>query len=166
MKSRRVPRNKGEEIIAKRNLPLYGVVAALACVATADAAFAHGIAGKRFFPATLATDDPFVADELSLPTISMIKTPASGDAPATRETDFSVDVSKRITENLGIGFGATYKQLRPDAATLSAASTISPRASSTSSTRIMSTRRSCRQVSTGTSVAAARSASARSRSAP
>jgi hypothetical protein len=114
MKSRRVPRNKEEEIMARRNLSPYGVVAALACVATADAAFAHGIAGKRFFPATLATDDPFVADELSLPTISTIKTPASGDAPATRETDFSVDVSKRITENLGIGFGATYKQLRPD----------------------------------------------------
>src|SRR6202171_4661256 len=100
--------------MSRRNLSLYGVVAALACVVTADAAFAHGIAGKRFFPATLATDDPFVADELSLPTISTIKTPASGDAPATRETDFSVDVSKRITENLGIGFGATYKQLRPD----------------------------------------------------
>jgi hypothetical protein len=100
--------------MARRNLSLYGVVAALLCVATDDAAFAHGIAGKRFFPATLATDDPFVADELSLPTISTIKTPASGDAPATRETDFSVDVSKRITENLGIGFGATYKQLRAD----------------------------------------------------
>src|ERR1700736_5950248 len=51
---------------------------------------------------------------VSPPPISTIKTPASGDAPATRETDFSVDVSKRITENLGIGFGATYKQLRPD----------------------------------------------------
>jgi hypothetical protein len=114
MKSRRVPRNKEEKIMARRNLSPYGVVAALACVATADAPFAHGIAGKRFFPATLATDDPFVADELSLPTISTIKTPASGDAPATRETDFSVDVSKRITENLGVGFGATYKQLRPD----------------------------------------------------
>src|SRR5438309_1515564 len=113
MESRRVPRNKGEENMARRNLSPYGVVAALACVANADAAFPHGIAGKRFFPATLATDDPFVADELSLPTISTIKTPASGDAPATRETDFSVDVSKRITENLGFGFGATYKQLRP-----------------------------------------------------
>ena len=100
--------------MTKQNLSLYGVVAALACVATADAALAHGIAGKRFFPATLATDDPFVADELSLPTISIIKTPASGDAPATRETDFSVDMSKRITESLGVGFGATYKQLRPD----------------------------------------------------
>jgi hypothetical protein len=114
MKSRRVPRNNGEEIMAKRALPMYMVTVALASVSAADAACAHGIAGKRFFPATLATDDPFVADELSLPTISTIKTPATGDAPATRETDFSVDVSKRITENLGVSFGATYKQLRPD----------------------------------------------------
>src|SRR6202158_5813027 len=98
----------------KRYLWLYLIIVELACVAAADAAFAHGIAGKRFFPATLVTDDPFVTDELSLPTISTIKTPASGDAPATRETTFSVDVSKRITENLGVGFGATYKQLQPD----------------------------------------------------
>jgi hypothetical protein len=28
---------------------------------------AHGVAGDRFFPATLAVDDPAVADELSLP---------------------------------------------------------------------------------------------------
>ena len=98
----------------KGNLSLLTVTVALASVAAADAAFAHGFAGKRFFPATLTTDDPFVADELSLPTISTIKTPAGDDGPATRETDFSVDVSKRITENLGIGFGAAYKQLRPD----------------------------------------------------
>ena len=75
---------------------------------------AHGFAGKRFFPATLATDDPFVADELSLPTISWQKTPASGDEPAARETGFSVDVSKRITENFGVGVGATYKTIRPE----------------------------------------------------
>src|ERR1700693_6364320 len=114
MKSHRASRNKGEEIMARRNLPLCMVTIALASVTAADAAFAHGLAGKRFFPATLVTDDPFVADELSLPTISTIKTPASGDEPATRETDFSVDLSKRITENLDIGFGVTYKQLRPD----------------------------------------------------
>ena len=87
---------------------------ALASAAVTGAAFAHGFAGKRFFPATLTTDDPFVADELSLPTISSIKAPAGDDGPATRETDFSVDVSKRVTENLGIGFGAAYKDLRPD----------------------------------------------------
>ena len=75
---------------------------------------AHGFAGKRFFPATLATDDPFVADELSLPTISTRKFSGEGDEPGSRETNFAIDVSKRVTENLGIGLGATYKRVRPD----------------------------------------------------
>src|SRR5215831_10180608 len=77
-------------------------------------AHGHGFAGKRFFPATPTTEDPFVADELSLPTITRQRFGASGDEPGSRETDFSVDMSKRITEKLGIGFGATYKQIEPD----------------------------------------------------
>ena len=28
--------------------------------------YAHGVIGKRFFPATLVVDDPFVSDELDL----------------------------------------------------------------------------------------------------
>jgi hypothetical protein len=88
--------------------------AAASCLLAANEAAAHGFVGKRFFPATLATDDPFIADELSLPTISYFRTPANGDEPATRETNFSLDVSKRITENFGIAFGASYLQLRPD----------------------------------------------------
>jgi len=91
---------------------LWVLAAACAGILAAGPAESHGIAGKRFFPATLATDDPFVADELSLPTIESRKMPASGDEPATRETGFSVDVSKRVTDNLGIGFGATYKLLQ------------------------------------------------------
>jgi len=83
------------------------------CIAS-GAVGAHGFAGKRFFPATLATEDPFVADELSLPTIFWQKSPASGDEPAARETEFAVDMSKRITENFGIGIGTTYKVVRPD----------------------------------------------------
>ena len=101
-------------MMERRKLSLCMVSVAFTCLAMADAAFAHGTAGKRFFPATLTTEDPFVADELSLPTISTIKTPASDESPATRETVFSVDVSKRVTENLGVGFGAAYKQLRPE----------------------------------------------------
>ena len=85
----------------------------LSCASIHPAA-AHGFAGKRFFPATLATDDPFVADELSLPTISTRRFRAGSEGPASRETDFAIDVSKRITESLGVGFGATYRQVRPD----------------------------------------------------
>ena len=39
---------------------------------SATGAGAHGMIGQRFFPATLAIDDPFVADELSLPTVSFM----------------------------------------------------------------------------------------------
>ena len=95
-------------------VPLLAVLAAASSLVATEPVSAHGFAGKRFFPATLATDDPFVADELSLPTIAYSKQPASEESPATRETDFSIDVSKRVTENLGIGLGATYKRLRPD----------------------------------------------------
>jgi hypothetical protein len=93
---------------------LLTIACALAGASVAESAFAHGFAGKRFFPATLATDDPFVADELSLPTVSRRKTAASGDSPATLETGTSVDVSKRITPNFGLGFGATWLRQRPD----------------------------------------------------
>jgi hypothetical protein len=90
------------------------LAAALAGTGTEDTAFAHGIAGKRFFPATLATEDPFVADELSFPTVSRRKTAASGDEPATRETITSVDFTKRITPNFGLGLGVSYLRLQPD----------------------------------------------------
>ena len=90
------------------------VFIASACAALpVDFACAHGFAGKRFFPATLATEDPFVADELSLPTISSRRT---GDDPSTLEQSISVDVSKRITTDFGIGIGASYLRLRPDGA--------------------------------------------------
>ncbi len=55
------------------NRPIKGLAAltaaALATLAAHDAR-AHGFAGDRFFPATILTDDPFVADEMSLPTLT------------------------------------------------------------------------------------------------
>src|SRR5882762_8022261 len=67
----------------------------------------HGFAGARFFPATLSTDDPFVNDELSLPTVSTIET-AEG-----RETAIAVNIAKRITPNLGIEAGENFVDLNP-----------------------------------------------------
>src|SRR5579872_4689881 len=54
-------------------LPALGALA-LAPLCWTSGAAAHGIVGDRFFPATLITDDPAVADELSLPTIDTFKT--------------------------------------------------------------------------------------------
>lgn len=97
-----------------RKLAIARLGGAALLAAAAGGAFAHGFAGKRFFPATLATDDPFVADELSLPTVSRRKTGASGDEPATLETDTSIDFTKRVTPDFGIGLGATYVSQEPD----------------------------------------------------
>jgi hypothetical protein len=71
-------------------------------------AFAHCFVGARFFPATLAVDDPCVADELSLPTIQWSKT---ADTPPANEWDVSAEISKRITEDFGISIGETWSQL-------------------------------------------------------
>ena len=70
---------------------------------------AHGFAGDRFFPATLLTDDPFVADELSLPTFT--RAPPAPDG--TQELDFDVDISKRLTPDLGITLGDTWQRIQP-----------------------------------------------------
>ncbi len=72
------------------------------------AASAHCFIGGRFFPATLAVDDPCVADELSLPTLAWSKT---GDTPAAREVDVSTEFSKRISESFGVSVASTWTNL-------------------------------------------------------
>src|ERR1700742_5124247 len=69
---------------------------------------AHVIVGNRLFPATLATDDPGVADELALPTVSSSKT---GDVPSVKELDISAEYAKRITEDFGVSFAPTWTRL-------------------------------------------------------
>ena len=81
----------------------------LMTLASFSYASAHCYVGARFFPATLATDDPCVADEMSLPTVGWSKT---GDIPPGSEVDISVDISKRITEDFGISIGDTWSQIR------------------------------------------------------
>jgi hypothetical protein len=75
---------------------------------SATEAMAHCFVGPRFLPATLATDDPCVADQISLPTVMWSKT---GDVPAATEWDVSVDLSKRITEDFGISVGDTWSNI-------------------------------------------------------
>ncbi len=79
----------------------------------AVSAEAHGLIGERFLPATLATDDPFVADELSLPTIFHIRMPASGDTAAQRFTSLSGEFSKRLSPNLGLSLGGAWDVIAP-----------------------------------------------------
>jgi hypothetical protein len=85
----------------------------VAMLGKAGPASAHGIVGQRFFPATLTTDDPFVADEMSLPTVTHQKTSAD---PSVKETDVDFDFAKTITPDFGfvMGYGWTHlDQLGP-----------------------------------------------------
>lgn len=79
----------------------------------ASQASAHCFVGARFFPAGVVSDDPCVADEMSLPTFSTIVTPADDDGPATRVTSYSFDYAKRITPDLGIEVGGSFLKLTP-----------------------------------------------------
>jgi hypothetical protein len=86
-----------------------GLAAGVASVATCTAtiAAAHGFAGARFFPATVATEDPFAADELALPTVAWFK------EDEVRTTAYSLEYSKRITRNFALSFAGTYLRLDP-----------------------------------------------------
>jgi len=83
-------------------------LATFAASVTVSNALAHCFVGSRFFPATLIVDDPCVADELSLPTVSRF---TNGDR--ADELDISGEYSKRITNTFGISIGSNWIHLRP-----------------------------------------------------
>lgn len=71
---------------------------------TVPVARAHGIVGNRFFPPTLATDDPFAVDELALPEITYVK----NDGPTNHETDLGFEFDKEILPGFALGVSDTY----------------------------------------------------------
>jgi hypothetical protein len=66
-------------------------LAATLMISQLGSAIAHGFAGDHFFPATILTGDPFVADELVLPIVSNQQT---ATAPSVVETDLGVGLQK------------------------------------------------------------------------
>ena len=85
-------------------------LAAALTISQVGSAFAHGFAGDRFFPATILTDDPFVADEMSVPTFTRPPTGLDG----SQEYDLDFDLSKRITPDVDITLGYGWKYLQPN----------------------------------------------------
>jgi hypothetical protein len=73
------------------------------------AVHAHGIVGDRFFPATMATDDPFSADELALPTFERSR--RSDDGSTVGETDYDFEYSKSIVPGFAVSLGGGYARL-------------------------------------------------------
>lgn len=72
-------------------------------------AWPHGFAGQRFFPATLAVEDPFMADEFGF-VIGHIKEPGKDGEPANLSTELEAEWAKRITPNFGIFVGGSYRR--------------------------------------------------------
>ena len=90
-----------------RSAGLLVALAATSLLASSEAR-AHCFVGARFFPATLGIDDPCVADELSIPTVSWFKT---GDQPPATEVDVAGEFSKRITEYFGVSIAPAWTHL-------------------------------------------------------
>ena len=74
--------------------------------------WAHGFEGDRFFPPTIATDDPFATDEFSV-SASSLNNPATSDGPKTREVDISTEFDKEIFPKFALGVSGTYINLDP-----------------------------------------------------
>lgn len=81
-------------------------------LAATTTASAHCFIGARFFPATLSSEDPCVADELSLPTFTTIREPGEDDG--TRRTNsYSFDYAKSITPDFGLSVGRSFLNIKP-----------------------------------------------------
>src|SRR5476649_2489007 len=85
-----------------RNLR-FGVSILMGGVLLPAAGNAHGVLGDRFFPATIASDDPFAADEMAFPTITNFN----------HETDYDFDWSKSNFPFFAISFGSVYIDAKP-----------------------------------------------------
>ena len=98
-----------------RLLPHTLALAGLIAVISTSDALAHCFVGARFLPATLVTDDPCVADEMSIPTVAWSRT---ADVPPASQFDVGVDFSKRITENFGVTVSQGWTSIRQPDGTL------------------------------------------------
>jgi hypothetical protein len=83
-----------------------GLLIALAMLAGIHSAYAHGIAGNRFFPGTLSFDDPAVADEAILPNFASFKSPVDGGNVVDNRFDWSF--FRLLTPTLGVGVDSAW----------------------------------------------------------
>jgi hypothetical protein len=87
-------------------------LAACAALAPAVVLEAHGLVGDRFFPPTLATDDPFAVDEFALPEYSFYRLPGNG-GPETQQMTVGTEFDKEIFPGFAIGVSDDYIVQRP-----------------------------------------------------
>lgn len=79
-------------------------------------AHAHGFVGDRFFPPTIATDDPFATDELLFPSVSYMKSSSAGGVPGVSTTDVGWEFDKEIFPKFALGVSGDWLLQKPDGA--------------------------------------------------
>jgi hypothetical protein len=77
-------------------------------------AAAQETVGKRFFSDTLVISEPFVEDELSLPSVLHIRRPASDTERRRLLTEIGGEVKKRLTPRLELSVAGALSHLDPD----------------------------------------------------
>ncbi len=77
----------------------------------ASFACAHGFAGKRFFPATLATEDSFVAPELDF-LYANARAPGAEGGDVTAQS-LSAELAKPLTRRFQLSVAGSYRHLGP-----------------------------------------------------
>lgn len=109
--------NKKMQIAVLKNghgmLVMFGTVASVVGFGMANAR-AHGFVGDRFFPPTIATDDPFAMDELLLPSVSYFKSPAGDGSPTVGTMDVGFGFDKEIFPKFALGISGNYLYQKPD----------------------------------------------------
>jgi hypothetical protein len=85
------------------------LAAAISCLAPWTNAFAHGIAGNRYFPGTLTFDDPAVADEFL---VNSMQTSISQAGSEQRQNDLGISGARLLTPTLGLGFDLGRSRVR------------------------------------------------------
>jgi len=87
---------------------LIGALVFSLLISQSNPVWAHGIVGKRFFPAGLSVDDPFPADELTL------AKPGYIHGPEGKESSVGVEYQKRLSPNLGLSIEGDYSSTKPE----------------------------------------------------
>jgi hypothetical protein len=87
-------------------------LAARAALAPTAWVEAHGFVGDRFFPPTLATDDPFAVDEFALPEFSFYRIPGNG-GPETQAISVDTEFDKEIFPGFALGVADDFIWQRP-----------------------------------------------------
>jgi hypothetical protein len=72
---------------------------------------AHGIAGDRVFPATIVTDDPAAASEVSLPTVDWFPQPRDSVGNVPSETDIGGELDVLVLPDIALGIAPQWSSI-------------------------------------------------------